>query len=43
MRFLTDDTNSISNCKIPASVVPWAHTQVRAVPRACYFFERESV
>ena len=37
MRFLTDDMNSISDCKIPASVgarpvclpVPWAHTQVR--------------
>jgi hypothetical protein len=23
--------------------VPWAHTQVRAVPKACHFFERESV
>jgi hypothetical protein len=29
MRFLTDDTNSISNCKIPASV--------GADPRACPF------
>jgi hypothetical protein len=23
--------------------VPWAHTQVRAVPKACHFFEREVV
>jgi hypothetical protein len=29
MRFLTDDTNSISDCKIP--------TSVRADPRVCSF------